>query len=212
MNNPKTVLRKFIRQQKTLLTPAAKAAAELAVAEVLAAYRPLAEASTVLLYASLPDEVPTLRLLSELSDKRIVLPRVVGEDLELRLYTGPDDLLVSEQYGIPEPVGPLLADYGTIDVAIIPGMAFDGEGHRLGRGKGFYDRLFANACMQRVRKAGLCYDFQFLSQVPHEAHDIVMDDVIVVPTKNSAVVPTKNIAVVPAKNNTVVSPKPAGNH
>lgn len=178
----KSVLRKFIRQQKVLLTPAVKAAAEQTVADAIGAYPPVAAATTILLYASLPDEVPTLHLLSALGHKRIVLPRVVGDELQLRLYTGPQDLVVSQSYGILEPVGPLLTDYASIDIAIVPGMAFDSDGHRLGRGKGYYDRLFANPAMQAVPKVGLCFDFQHIPVVPNEAHDIIMDHLIVIPT------------------------------
>lgn len=182
MPTDKIALRRYIRQQKRTLTDAVLAAAERLLAERLADYEPFVEARTVLLYASLPDEVPTLALLASVAGKTVVLPRVVGDDLELRHYTARHDLVVSEPFGILEPVGPLLSDDASIDLALVPGLAFDGEGHRLGRGKGYYDRLFARPSLRDVRKVGLCFDFQYLETIPHEAHDRPMDDVIVIPT------------------------------
>ena len=75
-----------------------------------------------------------------------------------------------------EPDGPLFSDYDAIDVAIIPGMSFDAEGNRLGRGKGYYDRFLAQA--SSVYKLGICFDFQKVEHVPHTPTDIVMDEVL----------------------------------
>ena len=138
----------------------------------------LADAHTVLLYSALPDEVPTLPLLNRLSTegKTVLLPRVVSDtDMELRRYTGPNDL---EQgaFGIMEPTGELFTDYDNIDVAVVPGMAFDREGHRLGRGKGYYDRFLAQ--LPHTYKIGICFPFQLVDHVPADAHDILMDEVI----------------------------------
>ena len=62
-----------------------------------------------------------------------------------------------------------------VHVAVIPGMAFDREGHRLGRGKGYYDRF-----LNRVKtyKIGVCFDFQMMDQLPHDPHDVMMDEII----------------------------------
>ena len=138
----------------------------------------LADAHTVLLYSALPDEVPTQPLLNRLSTegKTVLLPRVVSDtDMELRRYTGSNDL---EQgaYGIMEPTGELFIDYDNIDVAVVPGMAFDREGHRLGRGKGYYDRFLTR--LPHTYKIGVCFPFQLVDHVPADAHDILMDEVI----------------------------------
>ena len=138
----------------------------------------LADAHTVLLYSALPDEVQTLPLLNRLSaeGKTVLLPRVVSDtDMELRRYTGPNDLEPGA-FGIMEPTGELFTDYDLIDVAIVPGMAFDREGHRLGRGKGYYDRFLAR--LPHIYKIGVCFPFQLVDQVPTDAHDILMDEVI----------------------------------
>ena len=62
------------------------------------------------------------------------------------------------------------------DVAVIPGMAFDADGHRLGRGKGYYDRFLP--LIPRAYKIGLCFPWPLVDEVPSDAHDIMMDGVI----------------------------------
>jgi 5-formyltetrahydrofolate cyclo-ligase len=133
-------------------------------------------AGTVLLYHALPDEVDTQLLLDDalLSGKRVLLPKVNGDDLVLCEYTGPDSLTTGA-YGILEPNGTSSMYGGTeIDLAIIPGMAFDRHGHRLGRGKGYYDRLLSGL---KVYKMGICFPFQLLDYLPCEEHDVMMDGV-----------------------------------
>ena len=75
-----------------------------------------------------------------------------------------------------EPCGKVFTDYDSIDVAIVPGMAFDQQGHRLGRGKGYYDRFLQS--LPSVKKIGVCFDFQKVESVPAEAHDVVVDIVV----------------------------------
>lgn len=132
----------------------------------------------VMLYSALPDEVPTQALMDELvaQGKTVVLPCVVNDtDVELRRYTCPQDLQEGA-FGILEPTGEPFTDYEAIDVAIVPGMAFDAEGHRLGRGKGYYDRFFAR--VPYIYKIGLCFSWQIVDHVPYGEHDILMDKVI----------------------------------
>ena len=108
--------------------------------------------------------------------KTILLPRVVSDtDMELRRYTGPQDLQPGA-YHIMEPTGQLFTDYKQIDIAIIPGMAFDREGHRLGRGKGYYDRFLT--LIPDAYKIGMCFPWQMADNVPCAPHDIKMDAVI----------------------------------
>ena len=95
--------------------------------------------------------------------------------MELRRYTGTSSLQPGA-YGIMEPVGERFTDYATIDIAVVPGMAFDAQGHRLGRGKGYYDRFLAK--VPDVYKIGLCFSWQMVDEVPSEANDIMMDEVV----------------------------------
>lgn len=158
-------------QQKSSASP--QSAEILAALEAHPAFR---AASTVLLYHSLKDEVDTHEFIRKWSrKKRILLPVVVGDDLELRIYTGPDDMAIGA-YGIDEPTGELFTDYAAIDFIAVPGVAFDRSGNRLGRGKGYYDRLLPR--IPSAYKAGICFPFQLVEEVPAEAFDIRMDEVI----------------------------------
>jgi 5-formyltetrahydrofolate cyclo-ligase len=95
--------------------------------------------------------------------------------MELHRYTGRADLQRGA-FNIMEPTGALFTDYDAIEVAIVPGMAFDAEGHRLGRGKGYYDRFLAK--IPHAYKIGLCFSWQLIDEVPHDTNDIMMDEVI----------------------------------
>lgn len=138
-----------------------------------------AKAKTVMLYCALPDEVDTRELIERCVEegKKVLLPKVTGEtSMELRLYTGSADLAIGA-FGILEPSGSTFTDFNTIEVAVIPGMAFDSYGNRLGRGKGYYDR-FLSTLPARMYKIGVCFDFQKFEHIPAETNDIRMDIVI----------------------------------
>ena len=79
-------------------------------------------------------------------------------------------------FNIMEPYGTPYTNYSEIDLAIIPGMAFDNNGNRLGRGKGYYDRLLEK--MTSIYKIGICFPFQMVDNVPTECTDIKMNEII----------------------------------
>ena len=139
----------------------------------------LSEAKVVMAYYSLPDEVDTHLLLESLvaDGKTVLLPKVTGaSSMELRRYTGRRDLCEGA-FHIMEPVGDLFLDYGVIDVALVPGVAFDAFGNRLGRGKGYYDRFLHNRAVS-CYTIGVCFDFQKVEEVPVDEYDISVDEVI----------------------------------
>lgn len=157
----------------TTTTLRSQSAEILAALEAHPAFR---AASTVLLYHSLPDEVYTHDFIARWSGrKQVLLPVVTGDDLVLRKYTAPEDL-AQGAYGIEEPTGELFTDYEAIDFIAVPGIAFDRKGNRLGRGKGYYDRLLPR--IPSAFKAGICFPFQMVEEVPSEPFDIRMDEVI----------------------------------
>lgn len=132
------------------------------------------QAQTILMYYSLPDEVQTHEFVERWSEcKRIILPVVKGDSLELRLYKG-KNCLKKGSYGIKEPNGAPFFSYNTIDLAIIPGISFDTNRNRLGRGKGYYDRLLPQLPAYKI---GICFQFQITESLPTESFDIVMDEV-----------------------------------
>ena len=137
------------------------------------------KAGTLLLYYPLADEVDVRPLIQQAyrDGKCVLLPVCKGDELELHRYQGEDSLSLGA-FGIMEPTGSLFApeQYPDIQLAIIPGMAFDSAGHRLGRGKGYYDRLLPQ--LIRAKLQGVCFPFQFLDEVPAEPHDIAVHEVI----------------------------------
>lgn len=141
----------------------------------LEAHPQFQNAYTILLYYSLPDEVYTHEFIEKwYKQKQIILPVVVGDELELRLYRGKDQLKVGA-FNILEPDYGEYTDYTKIDLAIIPGVGFDKAGNRLGRGKGYYDRLLP---MLGCYKIGLCFPFQLYATIPTEPLDMKMDEII----------------------------------
>lgn len=175
----KKELRQRIRTQKRRLSAAELAVMSEDICSKVLALASWQEAGTLLLYYPLPDEVDVRLLIKDAfeSGKKVLLPVVKGDELELHLYEG-EASLKEGAFGIMEPTGPLFAPehYGEIELAIIPGMAFDNAGHRLGRGKGYYDRLLPN--LRDAKLIGVCFPFQFLEEVPAEAHDISVCKVI----------------------------------
>lgn len=173
----KTELRKEIRRRKKD-TPAVELTrqSETLCKQVLSTDW-WQNSQVVLLYSALPDEVDIQLLIDDAREngKIVLLPVVVGDILQLHPLDG--DFKIGA-FGIREPVtkGDAFTDYSKIDVAIIPGMAFDADHHRLGRGKGYYDRLLSEC--KDVKKVGVCFDFQYLDNIPNEAHDILMDAVL----------------------------------
>lgn len=129
-------------------------------------------ARRVMFYHSLPDELSTLWCLDAIKDKELFLPRMIGDDLEVVAYENGN--LHAGNFNVSEPDGESVAPE-TLDLIVVPGVAFDVELNRLGRGKGYYDRLLARTTAIKV---GICYDFQLLDSVPSEEYDIKMDIVI----------------------------------
>ena len=134
-------------------------------------------ATVVLLYWSMADEVQTHAFVERwYKEKTLLLPCVQGNDLVLRQYTGPECLVAGEQFGIGEPTGPVWNDLDAVELIVVPGVAFNHQGNRMGRGRGFYDRLLKST--PRAVKMGVAYGFQMLDTIPMEAFDVPMNLVI----------------------------------
>ena len=139
-------------------------------------------ARTILFYASMPGEVDTLAMIEKACflGKRVSLPIVeqIQRKLIPTLISSMEDVHEST-YGIAEPhfdpdKAIALKD---LDVVIVPGLAFDKQHHRLGRGKGYYDR-FLSALPETVTTVGLAFDFQLTESLPTEAHDMRLQQII----------------------------------
>ena len=136
------------------------------------------QSRTVLLYAALPDEVSLQLLIDDAvgSGKQVILPVVHGDTLLLRHYD-PQHIEVQGKFRIEEPTEacPQLDDPSLIDLAIIPGRAFSRKGHRMGRGKGYYDRLLPQLLCP---KWGVCFTCQLQRMVPCDEWDVRMNKVV----------------------------------
>lgn len=170
----KRLLRKTIAERKKEYSKEQLKEYSLLLLERLEKHPLFVKAHTILLYYSLPDEVQTQEFIEKWAhDKRIILPVVKGNNLELRHYNGKQNLQKGS-YGIEEPQGVPFTEYNKIDLAIIPGVAFDAQGNRLGRGKGYYDRLLNQL---KTYKIGICFHFQLCKLIPTETFDRPMDEV-----------------------------------
>ena len=132
------------------------------------------KARIIMIYSALPDEVQTQAFLEKWRHKKkIILPTVVGDDIipvELAENTG----FAVGDFNILEPQNePYTGDY---DLIVVPGVAFDRNGNRIGRGRGYYDRFLCKHL--NVKRIGVCFDFQLVDEVPTERNDIKMDEVI----------------------------------
>lgn len=128
----------------------------------------------ILMYHSLPDELATHRFLKKWGAKKhFYLPRVNGVNLDILPYE--ESRLELGAFYIEEPTGDDTVSPSDIELMVIPAVAFDRKGNRLGRGKGFYDRLLSST---DAAKIGVAYEFQLVESLPVEPHDVPMDMVI----------------------------------
>ena len=171
----KELIRREVAQAKAALSAEQRRAEAEAVWTRVEASEDFRAARTVLAYCSLPDELETESFLERWSgSKRLAVPVVEGSRLILKEYS--PDKLHKGYKGISEPdagcpqIGP-----EEIDFAIIPGVAFTREGWRLGRGKGFYDRLLPEL---NCPKVGVAYSCQILDSLPIEPHDARLSAVV----------------------------------
>ena len=155
----KAELRKNIRERKRQFTSQKLSELSLMLISKLLDNDKIKKAKTILMYYSMPDEVNTHQVVDTLValDKKVLLPVVInGEELEIREYKDKNDLKEGIAYHIMEPVGEKYNDYKNIDVAVVPGMSFDDNGNRLGRGKGYYDRFLKQ--IPQAYKIGICFN------------------------------------------------------
>lgn len=171
----KPSLRRMVGQLKKLLTDSDKRRQADSVFAQIEQLQQFKAATDIAVYWSLDDEIDTHRFIEKwFNRKRLWLPVVVGDDLIFRQYTGIGNMRKGA-FGILEPTGRQLDNVAQIGLIIVPGVAFDLQNNRMGRGRGFYDRLLANS---RACKIGTAYSCQIFSQIPTEETDIPMDLVV----------------------------------
>lgn len=133
---------------------------------------------TIAVFAALPGEVDLSEWVARHPERRWLYPRVAGEDLSFHHVENPATGLTPGAFGVREPLASLPAEpIGGINAFLCPGLAFDPRGGRLGRGRGFYDRMLAKA-RPGVLKVGVCFPDQIVEDTFPEAHDIAMDELV----------------------------------
>lgn len=170
----KNDIRRRVKARKNLLTDSERQTAARRVFDRFEQFAAFAMSEHILIYHSLPDELSTLEFIDRWNrSKHFYLPRVNGVNLELLPYEKTS--LKMGAFSIEEPSGDDIVSPDRIDLIIVPAVAYDRSGNRVGRGKGFYDRLLATT---RAFTVGVAYDFQLVYEIETEPFDIPVDMVI----------------------------------
>jgi 5-formyltetrahydrofolate cyclo-ligase len=179
MDTPKSLLRKEVRLALAEISDAERQRLSHSLCEAFRTVPIWNASSTVLLFAPLKNEPDIAPLIDEalMKGKTVALPRFDAERgrytpcevrSRLNLATGPFGVLE------PDPQSPVFSAK-QLDIILVPGIAFDLTGRRLGRGKGHYDRLLAEVS---GHKCGVCFDAQVVPSVPEEPHDIRLNSIL----------------------------------
>lgn len=162
------------RAQKSMLTNAERIAAATSVFEQLEQMAAFMVSDHILMYHSLSDELDTRGFIDKwYGRKNFFLPRVNGVALDILPYDR--STLQLGAFHIEEPQGDETVSVSEIEMIVVPGMAFDSHGNRVGRGRGYYDRLLAST---KALKVGVAYDCQMVDEIETDAHDQPVDIVI----------------------------------
>lgn len=171
----KEEIRRRVKARKTMLDDNERVSAARKVWEILEHSAAFMLADRILMYHSLPDELSTREFLARWSGrKHFYLPRVNGVNLDILPYE--ESRLALGSFHIEEPTGDDTTDISEIEMIVVPAVAYDRRGNRVGRGKGYYDRLLNDT---KAFKVGVGYDFQLMDEeIEAEPHDVRVDVVI----------------------------------
>ena len=173
----KTALRNYIRDKKRAMTQEQIITASMQLGELFLASRAYRNARTIYGYLPYNQEVRTVPMLERAiqDGKRVAVPKVFGDAMKFIYIT--DFTKVEKGYaGIPEPIANTPVADDPTALVLMPGLAFDRAGHRIGYGGGFYDKFLATEPEHPT--IALCYEFQMLPTIETEAFDIPVDCVL----------------------------------
>lgn len=177
---PKRSLRSLLLAQRRALGHDSWLASSHAAQQNLLSLEEFQRAECVALYAPAHNETDTAEILKAAFEagKRVLYPAVCGTHMVFRLVEGLHSLQ-SGSFGILEPCATGIDHQADeADLIVVPGVAFDLHGHRIGYGKGFYDRFLQHPG-RRAHLVGLCHDFQLVENaIPGEQHDIAMEIIV----------------------------------
>jgi len=168
----KHTLRRRALERRSALAPEERERLSRLIREKLERLEEYGKAKTVAFFYPVKGEPDLLPLLKKaLKEKRVLLPKVEGE--EIKLYrVGRLEELKRGAFGIPEPEGGEEVPPEEVELFLVPGLLFDGEGYRLGFGRGYYDRLLGRSGGLKV---GVAYEFQVVDRLPRERWDAPVD-------------------------------------
>ena len=174
----KAALRSRMRRLRVAIPPQERAASAERVMSRLFDVPALQAARTVLSFSSFGSEVPTEGIVRRLHDegRRVFLPFVEGHDIEAAEAPAGDSLVATD-YGPMEPAERVAVHPSEIDVVLVPALAFDRLGYRVGYGGGHYDRYLARVGTGAVR-VGIAFHAQLVPAVPHGVEDEPVDVVV----------------------------------
>jgi len=180
MRDLKAALRSSVRKKLKAISPAQRETYSSRARTILEQQPIWQQAQTILFFAPMPDELdiwPSLPV-ALAAGKQVSLPRFVSDTnsyvaCEIKI---PDTDLTFGKFGICEPTAtcpqfPL----NRLDLILVPGVAFDLHGRRLGRGRGFYDQLLAAV---RGKTCGVAFDEQIVTDIPVEPHDVLLNCIL----------------------------------
>jgi 5-formyltetrahydrofolate cyclo-ligase len=182
MVNAKSELRQDMRQTLQTLSAAQRQQFSEQVATRLFSLPEVGKASTFLLFAPLPEEINTQPIFLRLRElkKRVAFPWIDSQQVDMRCMEVDDwEKLQPNALGFPEPSFQQEKEMnpGNLEIILTPGLAFDRRGHRLGRGKGYFDRFFANSQVRALR-IGLFYSIQEIDFLPVDTWDFPLDMIL----------------------------------
>jgi len=176
----KAELRRHLLAQRAMLTPADIAQHSTVIAAYVCALPAFCVSQTVMVYMALPQEVQTMLIITQArqAQKCVAVPVIRGQDLVAVALSETPTQLRRGRFGILEPCGtPCVIHPQEIGCIVVPGIAFDARGGRLGFGKGYYDR-FLGQLPATTYRYGLAFGIQMVSCVPQAPHDVCMHGIV----------------------------------
>ena len=183
--NDKKMLRKEILAKRKNIDIAEKEDMDKKIVDKFYESKYYKEAKNIFIYISYDSEINTKEIINKalIDNKRVYVPRT---EFKTRLMDAVEiaslDNLIESEYGILEPAmeEPHI-EPDELDLIVVPGVAFDRNGGRMGYGAGFYDRYFKRISkdrMEKIKKLALAYDFQILEKIPMDEQDVPVNYII----------------------------------
>jgi len=173
----KNLLRESILEKRNSLSEQEVKSKSEIIKNSIFSMREFKDSKVVMFYVSFNSEVDTHEMIKEaLKSKRIAVPKVVEKEMQPSLLIDFDQMIPFGKFDILEPIELLKIELKNISLIIIPGIAFDRKGHRIGYGYGYYDKFLRK--IPKAVKIGIAFDFQIADKIPNEAHDVPLDIIV----------------------------------